>query len=174
MTCVLIVGDGITCSKWWNYWGIRNKLDMCPKYTDNPALLSLSTDPSPTLGQDPGAAQAQSWRFSSGHTTWKWRRINVDATWSRRIDVDTTSFRCCVPARLGLGKKHTFLQLPSKKGYESYDLQEKRGYKCECKLECKHLLDSDYACDISACTCMDVTSRRSAICPVVVFIRRRH
>ena len=28
----------------------------------------------------------------SGHTTLKWRRINVDATWSRRIDVDTTSF----------------------------------------------------------------------------------
>ena len=26
------------------------------------------------------------------HTTLKWRRINVDATWSRRIDVDTTSF----------------------------------------------------------------------------------
>ena len=34
----------------------------------------------------------------SGHTTLKWRRINVDATWSRRIDVDTTSFWCCVPA----------------------------------------------------------------------------
>ena len=28
----------------------------------------------------------------SRHTTWKWRRINVDATWSRHIDVDTTSF----------------------------------------------------------------------------------
>ena len=34
----------------------------------------------------------------SGHTTLKWRRINVDATWSRRIDVDTTSFWCCLPA----------------------------------------------------------------------------
>ena len=34
----------------------------------------------------------------SGHTTLKWRRINVDATWSRHIDVDTTSFSCCVPA----------------------------------------------------------------------------
>ena len=34
----------------------------------------------------------------NGHTTLKWRRINVDATWSRRIDVDTTSFWCCVPA----------------------------------------------------------------------------
>ena len=34
----------------------------------------------------------------SGHTTLKWRRINVDATWSRRIDVGTTSFWCCVPA----------------------------------------------------------------------------
>ena len=34
----------------------------------------------------------------SGHTTLKWRRTNVDATWSRRIDVDTTSFWCCVPA----------------------------------------------------------------------------
>ena len=33
----------------------------------------------------------------SGHTTLKWRRINVDATWLRRIDVDTTSFWCCVP-----------------------------------------------------------------------------
>ena len=33
----------------------------------------------------------------SGHTTLKWRRINVDATWSRRIDVDTTSF-WCLPA----------------------------------------------------------------------------
>ena len=32
------------------------------------------------------------------HTTLKWRRINVDATWSRRIDVGTTSFWCCVPA----------------------------------------------------------------------------
>ena len=30
--------------------------------------------------------------YPSGHTTLKWRRINVDATWSRRIDVDTTSF----------------------------------------------------------------------------------
>ena len=38
----------------------------------------------------------------SGHTTWKWRRIIVDATWSRRIDVDTTSLWCCVPA----GKLH--------------------------------------------------------------------
>ena len=28
----------------------------------------------------------------SRHTTSKWRRTNVDATWSRRIDVDTTSF----------------------------------------------------------------------------------
>ena len=28
----------------------------------------------------------------SRHTTSKWRRINVDATWSRHIDVDTTSF----------------------------------------------------------------------------------
>ena len=28
----------------------------------------------------------------SGHTTLDWRRINVDATWSRRIDVDTTPF----------------------------------------------------------------------------------
>ena len=27
----------------------------------------------------------------------KWRRIKSDATWSRRIDVDTTSFWCCVP-----------------------------------------------------------------------------
>ena len=27
-----------------------------------------------------------------------WRRINVDATWSRRIDIDTTSFWSCVPA----------------------------------------------------------------------------
>ena len=36
------------------------------------------------------------------HTTLKWRRINVDATWSRRIDVDTTSFWCCVPAGKGL------------------------------------------------------------------------
>ena len=34
----------------------------------------------------------------SRHTTLKWRRINVDATRSRRIDVDTTSFWCCVPA----------------------------------------------------------------------------
>ena len=34
----------------------------------------------------------------SGHTTLKWRRVNVDATWSRRIDVDTTSFWYCVPA----------------------------------------------------------------------------
>ena len=34
----------------------------------------------------------------SRHTALKWRRINVDATWSRRIDVDTTSFWCCVPA----------------------------------------------------------------------------
>ena len=34
----------------------------------------------------------------NGHTTLKWRRINVDATWSRRIDVDTTSFWYCVPA----------------------------------------------------------------------------
>ena len=36
----------------------------------------------------------------SGHTTLKWRRINVDATWSRRIGDDTTSFWCCVPAGL--------------------------------------------------------------------------
>ena len=28
----------------------------------------------------------------SGNTTWKWRRINVDATRWRRIDVDTMSF----------------------------------------------------------------------------------
>ena len=28
----------------------------------------------------------------SRHTTSKWCHINVDATWSRRIDVDTTSF----------------------------------------------------------------------------------
>ena len=34
----------------------------------------------------------------SRHTTLKWCRINVDVTWSRRIDVDTTSFWCCVPA----------------------------------------------------------------------------
>ena len=32
------------------------------------------------------------WTVPSRHTTSKWRRINVDATWSRRIDVDTTSF----------------------------------------------------------------------------------
>ena len=30
--------------------------------------------------------------FPSRHTTSKWRRINVDAMWSRRIDVDMTSF----------------------------------------------------------------------------------
>ena len=34
-------------------------------------------------------------------TTLKWRRINVDATWSRRIDVDMTSFWYCVPAGQG-------------------------------------------------------------------------
>ena len=36
--------------------------------------------------------------YPSRHTTLKWRRINVDATWSRRIDVDTTSFWWCVLA----------------------------------------------------------------------------
>ena len=40
----------------------------------------------------------------SRHTTLKWCRINVDATWSRRIDVDTTSFWCCVPTGKGLLK----------------------------------------------------------------------
>ena len=39
----------------------------------------------------------------SGQTKIKWCRINVDATWSRRIDVDTTSFWCCLPA--GLDKR---------------------------------------------------------------------
>ena len=39
----------------------------------------------------------------SGHTTLKRRRINVDATWSRRIDVGTTSFWCCVPAGMTAG-----------------------------------------------------------------------
>ena len=34
----------------------------------------------------------------SRHTKLKWCRINVDATWSRRIDVDTTSLWCYVPA----------------------------------------------------------------------------
>ena len=38
------------------------------------------------------------YRHPSGHTTLKWRRINVDATWSRRIDVDTMSFWYYVPA----------------------------------------------------------------------------
>ena len=42
----------------------------------------------------------------SRHTTLKWRRINVDATWSRRIDVDTTSFWCCVPT--GHVRRHFF------------------------------------------------------------------
>ena len=35
------------------------------------------------------------WKYlttPSRHTTSKCRRINVDAMWSRRIDVDTTSF----------------------------------------------------------------------------------
>ena len=39
------------------------------------------------------------WASSQWHITLKWRRINVDATWSRRIDVDTTSF-WCVPGGL--------------------------------------------------------------------------
>ena len=39
-------------------------------------------------------------KLPSRHTISKWRRINVDATWSRRIDVDTTSFWYCVPAGL--------------------------------------------------------------------------
>ena len=34
----------------------------------------------------------------SGHLVRKWRRINVDATWLRRIDVDTTSFWHQMPA----------------------------------------------------------------------------
>ena len=34
----------------------------------------------------------------TGHTVPKWRRLNVDATSSRRIDVDTTSFLHHVPA----------------------------------------------------------------------------
>ena len=35
--------------------------------------------------------------------------------------------------------------------YPSYDLQEKRGSKCQHKFECKlkHLLDSSKECDIS-------------------------
>ena len=45
-------------------------------------------------------------RHPSGHTTLKWRRSNVDATWSRRIDVDTTSFWCCLPA--GMSKEVMF------------------------------------------------------------------
>ena len=36
----------------------------------------------------------------SGHLVPKWRRINVDATSSRRIDIYTTSFLRHVPAGL--------------------------------------------------------------------------
>ena len=46
--------------------------------------------------------------YPSGHTTLKWRRINVDVTWSRHIDVDTTSFWCCVPA--GIVQSRTYQQ----------------------------------------------------------------
>ena len=51
---------------------------------------------------------------------------------------------------LSLCKKHVKFQLPSIKRYRSYDLQEKRGRKCQCKFECKlkHLLDSGYERDI--------------------------
>ena len=46
----------------------------------------------------------------SGHTTLKWRRINVIATW-RRIDVGTTSFWYCVPASYCLDPKQTLYDL---------------------------------------------------------------
>ena len=36
----------------------------------------------------------------SGHLVQKWRRMNVDATWWRRIDVDPTSFSYQMPAGL--------------------------------------------------------------------------
>ena len=50
----------------------------------------------------------------SGHTTLKWRHINVDATWSRRIDVDTTSFWCCVPPEMYYYTRATFPHQPVK------------------------------------------------------------
>ena len=47
----------------------------------------------------PSRHTASKWRRINVDATWssKWRRFNVDATWSRRIDVDTTSFWRCVP-----------------------------------------------------------------------------
>ena len=41
-------------------------------------------------------------RYLSGHLVPKWRRINVDATSSRRIDVNTVSFLCHMPAGFAL------------------------------------------------------------------------
>ena len=43
----------------------------------------------------------------SGHLVRKWRRINVDATSSRRINVNTTSFLHQMPA--GFAPKHFWL-----------------------------------------------------------------
>ena len=52
--------------------------------------------------------------WPSRHTTSKWRRINVDATWSRRINVDTTSLLRCVPIGEPLDwRLHSFLHFLS-------------------------------------------------------------
>ena len=82
------------------------------------------------------------WIWPSGHTTLKWRRINVDATWSRRSDVDTTSFWCCVPA----GEMH---RLTEKTLIRQHT----------CKDWCGHLL---FACDmgvLSSLGCIYVNSK---------------
>ena len=46
----------------------------------------------------PGSQSVQSLTEPSGHMKSKWRRIDVDATPLRRIDVSTTLFRRHVPA----------------------------------------------------------------------------
>ena len=58
--------------------------------------------------------------YPSGHLVWKWRRINVDATSSRRIDVNTTSFWHQMPAGTPL---ELLCELESSAGYKRNNVE---------------------------------------------------
>ena len=57
-------------------------------------------------GKSVSQAKVSLFYFPSEYMVKKWRRIDVDATWSRRIDVNTTSFLRHVPAGLFLYLNH--------------------------------------------------------------------
>ena len=79
------------------------------------------------------------WYPPSGHLVQKWRRINVDTTWSRRIDVDTTSFWYQMPAgRLVIQSEESsecsqqpFEEVASLWTWQAQDVMTSCWYRCD-------------------------------------------